>query len=238
MNTFKIARFRRWIFCVVFAAPLAAFGQFTTNYTFSGLNVTIPDNDSIGVEISQTLNGIPGTISNIEVSLTITGTGDGAFDGDYYAELVNGAGSFAVLLNRVGVSSGNDFGYGDNGFDVTFSDAAANDIHFYQNFSYSLNPSGQLTGLWQPDGENISPQSDPSDFDNAEENQTALLSSFTGDDPNDTWTLFLADLSEGGTGQLTSWSIDITTVPEPSEISLIAAGLILLVSIRRWQKKI
>ena len=66
------------------------------------------------------------------MSLDIAGTGDGAFNGDYYAELVNGAGGFAVLLNRAGVSSANSFGYGDNGFNVTLNDTAAQDIHFCQ----------------------------------------------------------------------------------------------------------
>jgi subtilisin-like proprotein convertase family protein len=207
----------------------AAFGQLTTDFNFNNVNLAISDNNPNGVQNSQTIAGLSGSIVSLQVSLDIAGTGFGAFNGDYYVELVNGAGSFAVLLNRTGVSSANSLGYGDNGFDVTFADMAPDNIHFYQNFSYNLNPNGQLTGIWQPDGENISPLSNPSAFNSATQNQTAILSSFDGDSPNDTWTLFAADLSQGGTGQLVSWSLEITTVPEPQIAGLIATGLILYV---------
>jgi subtilisin-like proprotein convertase family protein len=63
-----------------------------------------------------------------------------------------------------------------------------------------------------------------------------MLGSFDGGNPDDTWTLFLADLSAGGTGQLVSWSLDITTVPEPAEINLLAMGLVAgLWFLRRWK---
>ena len=229
MNISGTGHLRRLIFlCALAAAPLAAFGQLTTNiFNFNGLNTAIPDNDPNGVQISENVTGLSGSIADIQLSLDIAGTGDaGAFNGDYYAELVNNQGGFAVLLNHVGMSSANPFGYGDDGFSVTFSDSAANDIHFYQDYSGSFNPGGQLIGTWQPDGENISPLSDPSAFDNAQSQQTAMLSSFDGGNPNDTWTLFLADLSEGGTAQVTGWSLDIATVPEPSEANFFAVGLI------------
>jgi subtilisin-like proprotein convertase family protein len=229
--------FRNSLICFFLAVLLTAHGQTTTNFSFNNLNLAIPDNDPNGVQDSHTLSGISGVITNIQVSLVISGTDVGAFNGDLYAELVNGAGGFAVLLNRVGVSSTNIFGYGDNGLDVTFSDSAANDIHFYQTLSYNLNGNGQLTGTWQPDGENINPLSDPSSFDDALQNQTALLDSFDGQNPNDTWTLFLADLSEGGTAQLDSWSLNVTTVPEPAETCLFVCGLLLLVARQHRRKK-
>ena len=229
MSALLLARLcRLMLCCVLFAAPLAAFGQLTTNvFNFTGLNLAIPDNAPSGVQNSQTVTGLSGSIADIQLTLDIAGTGDaGAFNGDYYAELVNNQGGFAVLLNRAGMSSANPFGYGDDGFSVTFSDSAANDIHFYQDDSASFNPGGQLIGTWQPDGENISPLSDPSAFDNALSQQTAMLGSFDGGNPDDTWTLFLADLSEGGTAQVTGWSLDIATVPEPPEANLMAAGLV------------
>jgi hypothetical protein len=229
MNISGPGHLRRLIYlCALAAAPLAASGQLTTNvFNFTGLNLAIPDNDPNGVQISENVTGLSGPIAGIQLTLDIAGTGvGGAFNGDYYAELVNNQGGFAVLLNRAGMSSSNLFGYADNGFSVTFSDTAANDIHFYQDYSASFNLDGQLIGTWQPDGENISPLSDSSVFDNAPSQQTAMLSSFDGDNPNDTWTLFLADLSEGGTAQVTGWSLDITTVPEPSSSNLLAAGLI------------
>jgi len=224
MSAFRFIR--RLFFWLYLTAAPAALGQVTTNFTFDDVNLAIPDDNQFGVQNSQTITGLSGSISSIQLSLDIAGTGYGAFNGDYYAALLNGAGGFAVLLNRVGMSSANPVGYGDNGLDVTFSDTAAYDIHFYQNLSYDLNSSGQLTGTWQPDGENLSPLSNASAFNNALLNQTAMLSSFDGNSPNDTWTLYLADLSAGGTAQVVSWSLEITTIPEPKETSLIAIGLI------------
>ncbi|HUA38643.1 MAG TPA: hypothetical protein VMA35_09655 [Candidatus Sulfopaludibacter sp.] len=236
MNAFTLIR--RLLFWLCIAAGPAASGQMTTNIAFNNINLAIPANNQFGVQNSQNITGVPGSIMNIQLSLDIAGTGYGAFNGNYFAELLNGAGGFAVLLNRVGVSSANSFGYSDNGFNVTFSDTAVQDIHFYQNFSYGLNSSGQLTGAWQPDGENISPMSNPSAFDNAQQNQTAMLSSFDGDNPNDTWTLFVADLSQGDSAEVIGWSLDITTVPEPKTTSLLAVGLIIFYgSFRHWRRR-
>jgi hypothetical protein len=229
MSILPIARLSGLMLCCLVAgvSPMAS-GQLATNlFNYDNLNVAIRDNDPNGVQNSQTIAGLDGSIANFQVTLDIAGTGaGGAFNGDYFAELVNGAGGFAVLLNRAGMFSGNPSGNGDNGFSITFSDTAANDIHFYQNYSDSFNSDGQLTGTWQPDGEDISPLSAPSAFDAALSQQTAMLSSFDGENPNGTWTLFLADLSQGGTGQLASWSLDITTVPEPDVNEIFAAGLI------------
>jgi hypothetical protein len=239
MSISPIARLSGLIlfFVLAGASPMAS-GQLATNiFSYDNLNVDIRDNDPNGVQNSQTITGLAGSIADFQVTLDIAGTGaGGAFNGDYFAELVNDTGGFAVLLNRAGMSSGNPLGNGDNGFSITFSDNAANDIHFYQNHPDSFNSGGQLTGTWQPDGENISPLSAPSAFDAALSQQTAMLNSFDGENPNGTWTLFLADLSEGGTGQLVSWSLDITTVPEPAGNKIFAAGLVASLWFLRRQK--
>jgi hypothetical protein len=127
------------------------------------------------------------------------------------------------LLNRSGISTNTPFGYSDSGFNVTISDSAANSIQNYQNNSPTFNGNGQLVGIWQPGGLNIDPQSSLATFFNA--SQSAMLSSFTNTGPNGTWTLFLADLSSGGQSTLTSWSLDITTVPEPGTLALSGTGL-------------
>ena len=195
----------------------AAWAQTThTNLSFS-VNQAIPDGDANGLALGQslTLSTLNGPISDVNVSLNISG----GYNGDLYAYLAGPNGGFAVLLNRTGVTGGNSFGYADSGFNVTLDDAAANGIHLYQPIS---NPNGgTLTGIWQPDGENIDPQSNPSAFTGA---QTALLSSFNGNDPNGRWTLFLSDVSAGGQGQLVSWSLDITAIPEPATTALAALG--------------
>ena len=103
-----------------------------------------------------------------------------------------------MLLNRLGVTATSPYGSADSGFDVTFSDSAATDIH-----SASAG-GGVLTGTFQPDARNVSPFSvlDTSP-------RTAFLSSFNGLDPNGAWTLFIADVSPVGIGTLDSWGLTI-----------------------------
>jgi subtilisin-like proprotein convertase family protein len=209
------------IVAMVWLTAVAAFGQltYTTNVT---LSAAIPDNNPSGFAESIAVGGLSGTVSNVTVSVDITG----GFNGDLYAYLVGPNGGFAVLLNRSGVGPTSSSGYGDQGFNVTFSDTAANgDIHYYQNTSNPM--GGQLTGTWQPDGEAVDPQQSaslfpgPSGFPAA---QTAMLSSFEMTDPNGTWTLFIADLSPGGVSTLTDVGLTIMTVPEPSPLVLALLG--------------
>jgi subtilisin-like proprotein convertase family protein len=196
----------------------AALAQSETNFTFA-VNQVVPDNSAVGLTLATNLTVLGGNISSVKVSLDILG----GFNGDLYASLAGPNGGFAVLLNRVGVSnSASQFGYSDPGLNVTFDDTAAN-IQYYQNLSYTLNGSGQLTGTWQPEGVTIDPQSSPSDFLGAP--QGALLDTFGGSNPSGTWTLFLADLNASGQGTVVSWGVDITTVPEPSTLALLGVGL-------------
>ena len=207
--------------------------QVTNNYSFTvDVNQNVPDANASGLTSVASFTDMVGDISAITVSLDFgNAAGDTAFNGDLYAYLAGPNGGFAVLLNRAGVSgTGTPFGYSDTGFNVTFV-AGGNDIHFYQNFSYSLNGSGQLTGPWGADGRAIDPASDPSLFDTTA--RTATLDSFTGTDPNGDWTLFLADLSTGGQGVLNNWTVTITTAPEPPAPALLVTGALLLVWWRR-----
>jgi subtilisin-like proprotein convertase family protein len=178
-------------------------------------NIVIPDNNLNGVAETINLSAPFTSISDVEVSLDISG----GYDGDYYAYLRNSTG-FAVLLNRVGSTINNPYGSPDSGFNVTFSDSAANgDIHL-ENAG-----GGMVSGTRQPDGRNVSPltalDTDP---------RTAFLSSFNGLNPNGAWTLFIADCSPGGQGTLDSWSLDVTGngLPIPEPTTLISGVLLLL----------
>src|ERR1035441_10160155 len=190
----------------------------------------IPDGNASGSAGTATASGFLPTISDISVKLNISG----GYNGDLYAYLSYG-GVLVPLLNRVGVtgtSGGDAFGYGETGFNVTLSSAGAQDVHFYGNYSPTINGSGQLTGTWQPDGRAIDPQSAPSSFDSA---SRVSFGSYSGLNPNGTWTLFLADLSAGGgQSQLVSWELDITAVPEPVHVALgVFAGVLLFGSLVR-----
>lgn len=198
-----------------------------TNFTFNSgtLNTVIPDANPVGITVSTTTSGLSGMITNFQVNLNITG----GFNGDLYAYLAGPVGQFAVLLNRVGVTSGNSFGYSDSGFNITL-DSSGTNIHNYQSGGYTIT-SGQLVGTWAPDGRNISPNSSPSAFDTA--STAANLASFNNTSPNGNWTLFLADLSGGGQSTLNSWGMTISTVPEPQTWAMIASGAAMLVAFRR-----
>jgi subtilisin-like proprotein convertase family protein len=200
-------------------------------------NVIIPDNDLSGISETVSLGSSIQSITGVQLTLDIGGTDNyQPFNGDFYAYLEHGSG-MAVLLNRVGVTAGNSFGYADTGFDVTFSDSGP-DIHNYQNGIYNLNAAGQLTGTWGPDGRTASPFTvlDTSP-------RTALLSSFDGGSAGGTWTLFIADTSPGGIGNLDGWSLQVTgntnTLPQVPDsgntLGLLAVGfsLLLLASCRR-----
>jgi len=142
------------------------------------------------------------------------------YNGDLYAYLT-GPGGFAVLLNRVGVSSTNSSGWSDAGFNVTFI-SSGTDIHAYGAGIYSTNGAGQVIGNWGADGRVISPLSSGSTFDGA--TRVALLDSFYGTEPNGVWGLFVGDYANGDITTLISYSVSLATVPEPGTLALLALG--------------
>jgi subtilisin-like proprotein convertase family protein len=164
----------------------------TTNVFQQNVNALIADANPVGLTSTNIVSGVVGEIQSIEVSLDITG----GFNGDLYAYLAYGNG-FAVLLNRVGRTGSDYFGYGDAGFSITLSDSATTDIHLYGG-----NSGSQLAGIWQPDGRDMDPQL-VTDADL----RAAMLGSFSGMNPNGTWTLFVADMASGYTSTLDNWSL-------------------------------
>ncbi len=190
-----------------------------TNLTVSTTsNTLIPDGTVFGITSTNVISGMSGVTTNITVNLDITG----GFSGDLYAYLLSPTGTMVVLVNRTGMNSGNNSGYSDAGFNVTFDAASANNIHNYQTFSPVYN-SGQLTGTWATDSRAIDPRSIPSAFDAGPTGNT--LANYYGSNPNGAWTLFVADLSTGGQSTLASWSMSVVTVPEPQTWTILGGGL-------------
>ncbi len=195
-------------------------------------NTLIPDGNPVGVTSVINLSGVSGTISSVTVTLDITG----GFNGDLYV-LLSGPGGSSVLLNEVGVDSGNPLGYGDSGFNVTFSDGAAN-IHYYQLDTPTMDGNGALTGTWAPDGRTVTPGTSPaSAYDGA--STAADLSSFNNTSANGAWTMFVSDVSGGGGSQaanFVSWGLTVVTVPEPQTWVLLAGGVGVLLALNRKRK--
>jgi subtilisin-like proprotein convertase family protein len=213
---------------LAFAVLSVAQVQGQTNFTASSgtLNASIPDGSPIGLVESTNLSGLIGYVSSVQVTLNITG----GFNGDLYAYLLGPQGGFSVLLNRVGITGSNPFGYDDTGFNITL-DASGVNVHGYGGGSYTTNGLGQVTGLWAPDGRNINPQSSGSVFDAA--STAAGFGVFDSINPNGQWTLFIADLSGGGSSTLVSWGLTIVTVPEPQTWAMVLGGAGMLLALRR-----
>lgn len=202
------------------------------SYSYTGPALSIPDNDASGRTFSFSLSDPATAITSLSISFDISG----GYNGDLYAYLSHGSG-YTVLLNRTGVgestSGSSASGYADTGFAITLSSLGGANMHFYRNSSPVFNGSGQLTGTWQPDGRTIDPGSVPSAFDAA---GTADFGSFTGVNPNGSWTLYFADLSPGSVATLNSFMLDIQAVPEPVNLALgFFAGVVGATSLYRWR---
>jgi hypothetical protein len=209
------------------AATAFAEDPVVQNYSFSDgfqNGGAIPDGSSIGWSDTRLIDDWGSGLSIADVSVTLHIVG--GYNGDFYAYLTHDTG-FAVLLNRVGRTESDAFGYADPGVNVTLWDGAATDIHLYGGNGGLL-----LTGAWQPDGRNVNPGivTDAS-------TRGAMLSTFNGLSPNGEWTLFISDLSiGGGEALLQNWSLEIAAVPEPSVWALGALGLGLVMLIGRARR--
>jgi len=194
-------------------------------YTYGGSAVNISDGNLSGWSDSHTFSGIGTVTESVSVTLNISG----GYNGDLYA-YVSHDGALVPLLNRVGVGTGNAFGYSTSGLNVTLSDAGPLNIHWV-----SAPSSG---GIYQPDGRTISPLSSAGSFSTSP--TVSFASAFGSSNPNGSWTLFVADVSAGG-GQsvLQGWSLDVTAVPEPVNVALGLFGVVVVgVRAARWFQRL
>lgn len=223
---------KRYFICLasLLIGPLNGFAQHTEIFSFPGVNLNVPDGDPVGVVNQQNLSTGIDTIMSVRVSVNITGTADvdpTSYNGDLYMYLQHESG-FAILMNRMGKTLARLQGYDDEGgLDITFDDAAANDVHLYQDFTPAPGVL-PLLGTWQPDGRLIDP-----DFVLDTDPRNAMLDTFASLDADGEWNLYIADLFGGSEHTLNSWSLEITGIPEPATASLIALGGLALLKRRR-----
>jgi subtilisin-like proprotein convertase family protein len=189
---------------------------YTTTYNagFQDSGV-IPDGNPTGWSDTRTLGGMSPVINDVNVVINVSG----GFNGDLRAYLSYN-GILLPLLNRVGTGSGgtilSTFGFSTAGFsNVKLDDAASGgSIHDVAT------PGSSPTYSYTPDG--------------------GSLASFNGSNPNGNWTLFFADMASGGGSgppTLTSWSLEITAVPEPVNVALgIFGGVFLVVTLVRSRR--
>jgi hypothetical protein len=194
---------------VLNAEILRLSAQVTETYSFDNLDRVIPDGNASGLSDVRTITSAIANLSSIRLKLRIAGE----FNGDLYSyarHIQAGNTNFCVLLNRVGRTAADVAGYADAGVDAWFDDAAPqSDLHTYH--VHTNPPVGTpLTGSWQPDGRNVDP-----DMVLDTTPRTSTLSSFSNTQAGGEWTLYLADLSSGGTNMLVSWDLQLTGIATP-----------------------
>jgi len=196
----------------------------TSSFTNNTIT-TIPEGSQVGLVEQFNLSGVDGSVSNVQVTLDITG----GFNGDLYAYLVDPQGQLVVLLNRPGVTALNPFGYADAGMNITLDGLAVNNIHDYASGgsgSYSLSGT-----TWAADGRDVNPLAAGGILYGT--STSANLSLFQNTDPNGVWTFFIADLGAGGgSASLNSYVLSVMTVPEPQVLPLVGGGLVLFAFLR------
>jgi subtilisin-like proprotein convertase family protein len=158
---------------------------------FDNPDLAITDGSPVGVYTQGTVSGLGSSLTSITVGFNITG----GFDGNLYAYLVAPNGQVVTLLNHIGTGT---YGSMASGFGSGFVLQAGTAQDLYSTAGNGT-PGQQLNGTFQVAG----------------------LSSFTGINANGQWTLFFADtVAGGGTSVLTSWTLNLTAVPEPVTLAL------------------
>ncbi|MFN0068995.1 MAG: PEP-CTERM sorting domain-containing protein [Limisphaerales bacterium] len=200
-----------------------------------GVNQPIPDGTGTGLADTQSLVFTNAPIHSVTVEISLTPTAAGSWMGDLYLYIMK-EDRLAVLLNRPGRRDGNDAGYGDGGpVTITFDALAPHDIHDYRlplTGSHDLPLAGPLTGTWQPDGRAVDPA-----VVRSSTTRTAGLEVFAGANPSGDWTIFVADVEQGGMMLFESWNLVITQVPEPSAPALMGLGVLAVLGVRSARRR-
>lgn len=90
-------------------------------FVYSGLPLSIPDNNPTGASSTATVAGVPGPLTSVQVSVNLTHT----WVGDLIFTLTSAEGTVVTLLDRPGVPA-SGAGCSDDNVVVTFVDGQAN----------------------------------------------------------------------------------------------------------------
>lgn len=198
-------------------------------YAYQGPQVTIPYGSSVSVAID--VSGEAGPLTALSIALNIQGGRNADISVLLRAPGENAP--YIYLINRPGAGYSPNYNYNnDRGFLIILSDSAAYDVHRYREYNPVIR-DGVLTGTWQPDGRNISPNSSSGEFATAA--RVSLAQVFAGVNPVGRWILELQDWHPGGQqSTLMGWSLEITAVPEPVIPALTIFVVVLLLGLTVW----
>lgn len=220
-----ISRRNRASLAALAVATVGSSAALAGSYTTPG--ALVPDNLPAGLTINFNVTDTD-PVSTIDLSMlwpSVTGgtAGGHTWVGDLRAVLTAPGGASAVIFSRTGRAASATTGFGDSsdltgnyryidtGGDFVAAAALAGAAPV-ANGDYRASIGGILTAEPSP----------------------LLNTVFAGVNPLGNWTLFITDGAAGDTGTLTSATLNITTVPEPTMLGALSlAGIGLLARRRR-----
>jgi len=204
--------------CVLICSSSCAFAATTLDFNQT-VNTAIPDNNANGLASIIGVAGSSQAIVSVEVVITTLN----GWNGDMYAYIEHN-GVISTLLNRPGRTDLNPVGAASSGMQLRFADTAASDVHTSISGLYGALASG----TYQPDARAADPN-----VVTAASPRSLYLSGFSGQLADGDWTLFMADLAGGDVATLSTWSVSLTLIPEPSSGLLALVGATGALLIRR-----
>lgn len=185
-----------WMAWALACTPVHAGGVVVEATRTFTVGKTLSDLQDPPLTVSATIMDSPIKIlTEVKVGLHLVGAPAGrGFASEIYVSLNKDLEVASILLNQVGLRDNDPVGFGYDGWQVTFSDSAASDVHL-QDIG-----TGVMTGEIQPDG-----RLKPEDL-----LRPAMLSALTGGVANGQWHLSVADLDFGGSMRLESWSLTLS----------------------------
>jgi subtilisin-like proprotein convertase family protein len=170
-------------------------------------NLAIPDATGARLDDLLSISELR-SIGDLEVALDITHT----WVGDLVVRLTHVESNTVVtLLDRPGTTDPlSGFGCDGDDIDATLSDAAASAVE-----EACAVASPAISGSFRPN---------------------ELLSAFDGEPIWGTWQLTVDDAIESDAGQLVSWCLEPTLVPEPGAGLMLMSGILLMVAEQRRRR--